>query len=110
MPVQLNLYEKIVILRRRLSETQESFGARFQVKPLTVNQWEKGVSIPAPEHLAALTVLFQNILNEEDEANIEIDTYQRLVLPNQPLKMELSVSPQGPDRVRLALEVRRRVG
>lgn len=109
MPVRLSLSEKIVLLRRRLNQTQEGFGDRFQVKPLTVNQWEKGASIPAQEHLSVLTGLFQSILNEEDEANIETDTYERLLLTDQPVRMELSVSPRGPDRVRLALEIRRRI-
>jgi len=107
--LQLTLGERIALVRGRLNETQETFGDRFSVKPLTVNQWEKGRSNPAKEHFEILKTLFREILKEDDEGEVETDTYQRLLPFNQSVKIDFHVSPHGPDRVQLDVSVQRKV-
>jgi transcriptional regulator with XRE-family HTH domain len=106
--LRLNTPEKIVVTRKRLGETQEKFGERFSVKKLTVTQWERGESDPTPEHLALLRALFQEVLGEEDESQFETAAYQLMLPFDEPVKIEFSLSPLGPERVRFGLEVRRK--
>jgi DNA-binding transcriptional regulator YiaG len=106
--LQLNIAEKIVIVRKRLHETQEVFGARFNVKKLTVNQWEGGASTPTHARLALLKKLFQEVLGEEDESQFKTPAYQLLLPFDEPIKLDFCVSSHSADR--FAVEIRRRVG
>lgn len=107
--VQLSIPEKIVIVRRRLGETQEKFGERFRVRKLTVNQWETDVATPKHEHLTILNGLFQRILGEEDESKIETAAYQLLLPFDQPVNIDLRMSPNTAETLRVAVEIRRKV-
>lgn len=107
--LQLSMAEKIVLVRRRLGQTQEKFGERFNVKQLTVTHWEKGTFAPTGEHLAQMTRLFQDVLGEEDESQFETAAQQLLLPFDQPVKIEFHVSRLGPDRVRFGVQIRRRV-
>lgn len=104
----LAISEKIVITRRRLAETQATFATRFNVKKLTVVQWENGVSVPDREHAALLATLFQEVLKEEDPGQILTDNLQRLLPFNEPLKIELRFSPSSAEKVRLDLKIERK--
>jgi transcriptional regulator with XRE-family HTH domain len=109
--VELTLAEKIALVRIRQKETKEVFCKRFGVKPLAVNQWEKGRFRPAPEHMEILKALFHDILNDGndgDENDFEIQTYQGPLPFNEPVQVSLRIAPQSEKRVRLSVEVRRR--
>lgn len=107
---RLSMAEKIIIARKRIGETQEKFAVRFHVKKLTVTQWERGESAPAPEHLTQLRALFQEFLEDDDEAQFEIATYQLSLPFDEPVKIEFRISPLNRERVRFGLEVRRKAG
>jgi DNA-binding XRE family transcriptional regulator len=108
--LDLKIAEKIVITRRRLAETQKTFGERFNVKKLTVNKWESGESVPDREHATQLTKLFQDVLGEEDDSKVEIDNVQRLLPFDEPVNLEFRLSPVSADKIRLNLEIKRKVG
>jgi len=107
--VELTLGEKIAVLRSRLKETQEAFGGRFHVKPLTVNQWEKGRSAPAQEHADLIKGLFRDHLQEEDEGELEIQKYEGPLPFGQAVQVNFRISPQSEKRCRLSVEVKRKV-
>lgn len=107
---RLTVAEKIIIARKRIGETQEKFAERFHVKKLTVTQWERDESAPAPEHLIQLKALFQEFLEEDDEAQFDTAAYQLSLPFDEPVKIEFRISPLSPERVRFGLEVRRKVG
>jgi hypothetical protein len=86
------------------------FGARFNVKKLTVSKWESGEFTPKHEHLALLNSLFQQVLGEEDDPNVETAAYQLLLPFDQSVNVDFRVSPHSAESVRLAVAVRRRVG
>lgn len=107
--MELSLPEKIVIVRKRLGETQETFGERFQVRKLTVNHWESGTATPKHEHLNLLNLLFRDVLGEEDESTVESATYQ-LILPfDKPVNIDVRLSPNRATNVRCAVQISRRV-
>jgi transcriptional regulator with XRE-family HTH domain len=107
--IQLTIAERVVLVRRRLDETQEKFGLRFDVKKLTVNQWESGGSIPTQEHQVRLKKLFQEVLEEEDESEFESAAYQLLLPFDQPVRIDFRVSSATTDRVRVSVGLRRKV-
>ena len=107
--LRLTIAEKIAVSRRRLDETQEVFGTRFNVKKLTVSQWESGESAPKRKHLAVLNELFKQVLGEEDQSKVETAAYQLLLPFDQPVNIDFRVSPNTAESVRLAVEIRRKV-
>jgi transcriptional regulator with XRE-family HTH domain len=108
--LELTIAEKIALTRRRLGETQEAFADRFNVQPLAVNKWESGESTPRGERGAALNQLFQTVLHEGSESQMESAAYQLLLPFDEPVKIDLRISPHSSDRVRFAVEIRRRAG
>ncbi len=106
--VQLTLGEKIALARMRRGENQNVFGKRFSVKALTIAEWEKGRQVPTAAHKEMLKSLFREVLIDEDE-NLQIQTFQGPVSFNEPIEVSLRIGPQSESRVRLSVEVRRKV-
>ncbi len=110
MAIQLTLAEKISITRKRLEDTQEEFGRRFNVKQLTVSQWEAGAS-PNQDNLALLNTLFQQVLGEDDEDKVETAIHQLLLPFDQPVNIDFRISPGTAEKaVRCSLQIKRKVG
>ncbi|MDD6039514.1 MAG: helix-turn-helix transcriptional regulator [bacterium] len=51
--------ERIHILRELSGMTQRELANKLHVTRSSVNAWEMGISIPSPEKLAALSLLFK---------------------------------------------------
>lgn len=107
--IPLTIPEKIMIVRRRLGESQQVFGERFKVKQLTVTQWERGEFNPRPEHLSALNEIFRDMLGEEDDSKTETAAFQLLLPFDQPVQMDLRVFPSSAKAVRCAIEIKRKI-
>jgi DNA-binding transcriptional regulator YiaG len=109
--LQLKDAEKIAITRKRLGETQEVFAARFNVQALAVTKWESGETVPRnARHRAMLTQLFQSVLHEEDESQFETAAYQLQLPFDAPISIDFRVSPLNAERVRLGVQITRKVG
>jgi transcriptional regulator with XRE-family HTH domain len=88
--------------RKSLGESQKSFGKRFGVKRLTVGNWERG-TVPNSKHLPPLT----QEMNERGKAKGEEGTYQ-LILPfDQPISLELKMSPQKAETIHFEVRFKR---
>jgi transcriptional regulator with XRE-family HTH domain len=108
---QLTEAEKIALTRKRLGETQGQFATRFNLQALAVTKWENGEASPKKsEHRAILTRLFETVLQEEDESQFETAAYQLNLPFDAPVRIDFRVSPLDTDRVRLGVQVMRKVG
>jgi transcriptional regulator with XRE-family HTH domain len=107
--IELNLAEKIAVTRGRLRETQETFAARFGVRALAVTNWENGKSEPKKKHRPALDQLFRSVLDEEDDSEFESASYQLQLPFDEPVKIDIRFSPLAADRVRLGMQIRRKL-
>jgi len=105
----INLAEKILLARRRLHEEQPVFAARFQVKKLTVVDWEKGKQ-PNPDHLATLKQIFKQVLPDLDDEQFESVTYQLFLPFDEPVKLNFRISPHSEKDVGFAVQVKRKAG
>lgn len=105
MDTQLtDLAEKIFRARTSLRESQGEFGKRFGVKQRsTVKGWEEGKP-PNAEHLTRIN----QFLRYQEEAQGEIHSHQFFLQSDQSVNFEFRVSPFGPDKVRFAVEIKRK--
>jgi transcriptional regulator with XRE-family HTH domain len=88
--------------RRRLGHTQEELAQRIGVTRPAVNRWETKGIIPTGEHITRLAEYLSTGPESQDESH----TYQ-LVLPfDQPINLELRVSPHRADAIHFRVQLK----
>jgi transcriptional regulator with XRE-family HTH domain len=104
-PHSNDLAQRIRRCRQNLQESQSQFAKRFGVTPLAVGNWERGTP-PRRKHLTHLTPL----LEDSGHAQSESLTYQLQLPFEQPIDLELRISPQRADTIHLEVQLKSQVG
>lgn len=101
-----DLAQRIKDCRLNLRESQKVFGKRFGVTHLAVGNWERGTR-PHRRHETALVLLLKDAHTKEQHHD---PTYQLQLPFDQPINLELKISPQRADTLQVELHLKRKVG
>ena len=100
-----NLGKRIRRYRRSLGESQETFGLRFNVKRLTVINWEKG-SQPNSTHLQQIMASL-----ESAEAQHSNESAHQFELPfDQPFELAVRMSAQVSHTIHFEVRLKTKAG
>jgi transcriptional regulator with XRE-family HTH domain len=102
----LNYGQRIRAHRRKMGHTQENLAERIGVTRPAVNRWEKRGTMPTGKHMDKLV----EYLNTDPGSQNERHTYQ-LELPfDQPINIELRISPQRAESIHFLVKLKDAVG
>jgi transcriptional regulator with XRE-family HTH domain len=102
---ELNLGQRIRRYRKQMGESQEAFGRRFGVKRLAVANWEKGAT-PNGKHLPEV----ERLIRDGETRSTESVTYQLLLPFDEPINLEVRMSPRHADTIHFEVQLKRKAG
>src|SRR5260370_591648 len=104
MNPELGFSDRILNYRKSHGESQTAFGSRFGVSRLTVSNWEMG-SEPHRKRYSEVIRFLEDAAKEDPKAS----GYQLLLPFDPPFEIELKISPQMANVIRIEVHLKRQV-